>query len=560
MKSRSLKVPIKNKEIILHPDYSCISKIIEENMRILNNNNIKIFHKSFNSLRNRYRIDLIKKTLSFTDIITPSRLPFSEKSVDCIIMTGHQPEFYHPGVWIKNILLNQIIKENSSKNIFGINLNLDNDVVNPVSIYYPAINTEIDNNIQKNSSDISLRKHILSINNNEIPLQELQIPSKEMLLNVLKKINKSIQFLPDNTYQNYNVFSNCFKNAYKICKSTPAMNQLGIFMTTCRRLYESTINPQYYDLPYSFISNHDSLLLFFLEIVFNIEYFSYIYNKSLHEYRLAHKIKNAANPLPNLSTDNNRIETPFWIWKRGERSERKKIFIKKQNGSIFIEDIYGDNIALFSIINGKEDIVFTKFKKHIQENNYILYPRAIILTLFNRLFGADLFIHGIGGSKYDCITDDIIQKYFKIIPPRFLTISATFLLDLPVKTTTIEAISVLEKKKRTIQYNPEKIIDEANLPEEKNQMINKLIKEKHDLIKIIQNTPSNQKYIVSKKINEINKNITEILSDYEKYISGKIEDSKKFIENDKVSQFRKFPYFFFNGNKIAEELIKKTKK
>ena len=47
-----------------------------------------------------------------------------------------------------------------------------------------------------------------------------------------------------------------------------------------------------------------------------------------------------------------------------------------------------------------------------------LRPRALTLTLFARVCLGDFFIHGIGGGKYDEVTDAIIRDYFGIEPAR----------------------------------------------------------------------------------------------------------------------------------------------
>ena len=48
-----------------------------------------------------------------------------------------------------------------------------------------------------------------------------------------------------------------------------------------------------------------------------------------------------------------------------------------------------------------------------------LRPRALTLTLFARLCLGDFFIHGIGGGKYDEVTDAIIRDYFGVEPPAY---------------------------------------------------------------------------------------------------------------------------------------------
>jgi hypothetical protein len=54
-----------------------------------------------------------------------------------------------------------------------------------------------------------------------------------------------------------------------------------------------------------------------------------------------------------------------------------------------------------------------------------LAPRALMLTLYIRLFVADQFIHGIGGGRYDQVTDRLIARQFGIAPPHFSVTTAT---------------------------------------------------------------------------------------------------------------------------------------
>ena len=51
--------------------------------------------------------------------------------------------------------------------------------------------------------------------------------------------------------------------------------------------------------------------------------------------------------------------------------------------------------------------------------------------MYARLFLCDLFIHGIGGGKYDEVTDNIIRRYYGVEPPAYLVLSATLHLPLP---------------------------------------------------------------------------------------------------------------------------------
>ena len=56
--------------------------------------------------------------------------------------------------------------------------------------------------------------------------------------------------------------------------------------------------------------------------------------------------------------------------------------------------------------------------------------RGPMTTMYLRFYLSDLFIHGIGGAKYDELTDEIIRRFFGIEPPRYLTATATIRLPI----------------------------------------------------------------------------------------------------------------------------------
>jgi hypothetical protein len=98
----------------------------------------------------------------------------------------------------------------------------------------------------------------------------------------------------------------------------------------------------------------------------------------------------------------------------------------------------------------------------LEELNFTIFPRALMTTFFLRLFMSDLFIHGIGGAKYDEVTDDIIRRYFGIEPPEYMVVSGTLRLPFPPFPATIDERRRLERKARDLRWHPEQFLDHAN--------------------------------------------------------------------------------------------------
>jgi hypothetical protein len=72
------------------------------------------------------------------------------------------------------------------------------------------------------------------------------------------------------------------------------------------------------------------------------------------------------------------------------------------------------------------------------------------------LFLADLFIHGIGGGRYDEVTDALIRTFYEIEPPAYLVLSATLLLPLPTYSSTRADVHQIERALRDRHWNPQR--------------------------------------------------------------------------------------------------------
>ena len=85
--------------------------------------------------------------------------------------------------------------------------------------------------------------------------------------------------------------------------------------------------------------------------------------------------------------------------------------------------------------------------------------RALITTMFARLVLSDLFIHGIGGAKYDELTDAIVRQFLGIEPPGYLVATAT--LKLPGPRLSVEEIDIarIDLMLRELEFHPEVWVD-----------------------------------------------------------------------------------------------------
>jgi hypothetical protein len=83
--------------------------------------------------------------------------------------------------------------------------------------------------------------------------------------------------------------------------------------------------------------------------------------------------------------------------------------------------------------------------------------RALTTTLFARMLLGDLFVHGIGGAKYDEMTDRIMTRFYGLEPPPFLMATATLHLPLGGRNDIDPGTAQrLRTALRDIQFSPER--------------------------------------------------------------------------------------------------------
>jgi hypothetical protein len=86
----------------------------------------------------------------------------------------------------------------------------------------------------------------------------------------------------------------------------------------------------------------------------------------------------------------------------------------------------------------------------------------LLTTLFARLILGDLFLHGIGGAKYDQVTDELARRFFGFAPPGYLTLSATLRLPIAHETASRERLHELSSTLREMDFHPENYLQSTN--------------------------------------------------------------------------------------------------
>jgi hypothetical protein len=184
-----------------------------------------------------------------------------------------------------------------------------------------------------------------------------------------------------------------------------------------------------------------------------------LYNHSVAEYRRENHVRSTAHPVPDLVIEDGWLEAPFWIWDHNN-PRRRRLFVRQRGDEIILSDRKQIEHALALEPEGDVDRAAAQLAE-LAAGGLRIRTRALITTLFARLCLGDLFLHGIGGAKYDHVTDALIERFFGIKPPCYMTLTAT--LRLPIEQAVVsqdDARRVGQRLRGTV-YHPERFVDPA---------------------------------------------------------------------------------------------------
>ena len=103
---------------------------------------------------------------------------------------------------------------------------------------------------------------------------------------------------------------------------------------------------------------------------------------------------------------------------------RRPLYARQVGDEMVITDRQSQTISL-ALADDRDATAAAQQLAELSSRGIKLRTRALTTTLFARLVLGDLFLHGIGGAKYDQVTDQIVRLFFGFEPPEFATISAT---------------------------------------------------------------------------------------------------------------------------------------
>lgn len=352
------------------------------------------------------------------------------------VVTGHQPELFHPGVWIKSFATARFAQ---SVDGLPIHVIIDNDTMKASAIRVPAGGPErfIVGHVPFDKWE------------GEIPYEERNVVDESVFRDFPTRVRATMSKLP---------FTPIVDEFWShVSRAAEFTDNIGERFAYGRRKIENDFGIQNVEVTLSRLCGMKSFYLFVGEVIARIEEFQSIYNGALSDYRAKYKMRSRNHPASDLDIDDDWWETPFWIWHPVD-THRSVLWIRLHAGKL---ELRANDIAIASLSIGDhpsaEEIADALARGF---GNWKIRPRAMITTLYLRLLVGDWFIHGLGGGKYDEVTDEISRRFWSIDPPQFAILTATLRLPSTRDQNLSDQWAKNRRLARDLYWNPDRHLDD----------------------------------------------------------------------------------------------------
>ncbi len=538
---KKIIVPRKHGEILIEPPLSQLVSTLNSRPSVLTppqRDAVSAQSLSVHEQRAQARAQFLRAAAEWA-AITGAEAPPPDAENKSWVITGHQVEFYHAGVWAKVLAADDLA---GRTNAIAFDILVDHDLIDRIGFDVP---------VEKGNGGWGRTWEgppEASSTMQSLPAESLSAPT----LNAFLQWDSALSEYPATHTDSMAHYLSALRHACAACGAgvSPARNA-GIlpadrqftaqttqvspgaesppsytqWMSRARAGFESSFNIEVHHVPATWICRGPAWDSFVQAWMDNAEQWTEVYNRHLAAYRQRQGIKSNQHPMPDLHRDAARgqFELPFWISEPGQPRER----------------------LLFQVDPNRNP------------NPSHVRPRAVTFTMFVRLFLADLFIHGIGGALYDQITDAILEELFHTVPP-YACVSAAWLLPLG-QAFPAEDLSALKWRRHHIQHNPQLAIDPFTALRSE---VAELILERKNLVQQISRSLAEARHSERAArrdwfacLHQVNQQLHQKAPRLLPNLDRQVDDARAAMEQNKVLLWREW-FFALHSRASLEELQK----
>lgn len=387
--SRRWRAPQEDGAALVDPPLAAAAEILKQNRDAKPPVGSAILGRSLAELARESRRELLALAREYTGAYRD--LPPAGDGSAPLLVAGHQPELFHPGVWFKSFVLSSLA---GKLNAQAVNLLIDNDTVRSAAIRVPG-GTLAEPRVEQVAFDTP---------RGNVPYEEREILDAACFESFGARAAEHLAPL---------IPGPLLHELWPLTRAASGRSRnLGRVLAEARNRLEESLGLSTLELPLSAACETDSFRWFAVELLAGLPRLHEIYNGSLAEFRRANKVRSRTHPVPDLAEEHGYLEAPFWLWTH-DSPQRRRLFVLRHADRLEVTDRLRVRFDLPLTGERVVDVLREQSAAGIR-----LRPRALVTTMYARLVLADLFVHGIGGGKYDQLTDLILARYFDLPPPR----------------------------------------------------------------------------------------------------------------------------------------------
>ncbi|MFM8476308.1 MAG: hypothetical protein ACKOEO_10995 [Planctomycetaceae bacterium] len=364
-----------------------------------------------------------------------------------LLLTGHQPVVFHPGLVFKYQVTEAVAQ---SLGCPAVALVIDTDEGDPGAFDVPqtgAVGAGVDSPAVPSPAVSPLRRVTSTFSRGSGLYAACRLASSQQRSEVAAGVRQALESV--GCMEAADAFSAAFARYARLPEDLP--------MVTANTLVRrgAGIGSRLAEVPFTSICGFPEVLRFFSDVLSRAVEFHLIYNAVLDNWRQQQGIRNDANPFPNLRSTPDALELPFWLVDTG-RGIRSAAWLHVAPSNRSSVPSIGDERQPFAELpRGLESEGLLSLRLAGQ----LLVPRGALITATLRLLFADLFIHGLGGGRYDPATDELIRRWWQETPPPFAVASASMCL-FPGERAVMRRLQEFRSQSRELQFNPGRFLDQ----------------------------------------------------------------------------------------------------
>ncbi|MEX2092877.1 MAG: hypothetical protein WD971_09380 [Pirellulales bacterium] len=440
---RRLRAPQDDGQTLVEPPRPMLGGVIARNRMHLASLVYDVQGRSLAELAASARRSLVDQALAHTSRyrdVSP-RHREAARTGGPLILSGHQPQLFHAGVWYKNFVLGDVAEEVGGA---AVHLLIDSDLCRAASIRVPTGSV----------AEPRLESVPFDAPAGDVPYEERFVQDEATFARFSDQVSQRLRPL---------VADPLVETLWPLMPTgTSGERKLGLRVAQGRHRLEAEMGNDTLELPQSCVCTLAEFHWFVAHLLAHLPRFWAAYNDALAAYRHAHRLRTHIHPVPDLAQSDGWLEAPFWMWTADE-PRRQPVFARQRADSIELTDRHAQKILL-TLSADRDAEVAAEQLAAAAARGIKLRTRALATTLFARLLVSDLFLHGIGGAKYDQVTDDVAQRFFGFSLPDHATASATLRLPVARATRRHDSVRAVRQQLRELAYHPERLLTQSGAP------------------------------------------------------------------------------------------------